>query len=634
VATLDCTCRRPTGPPRESTPRKTPAHFQPIAPTTNKPPGDQLKPWPWQTSAPLCSSCPYMSNLRKSPHYAVTAALALFFWVDARADSAAMLKDLRPGPDGSAVTFGLELNGRALFTATDGSASGLWISDGTAAGTQFLSPASFITDPFRTIPSGIQLGDSLVYAGYAGYVSNQTAELWRTDGTSAGTIPLLDFGRGGFGGGSQVARCGAGFVRMGDKAYFGVSAPDGQKLFRTDGTPAGTMEIGSFPGAACAMASQPGVVFFRSSEPNASGTLWRSNGEPGGHEPVRDMGGSPVRAVYAMQEMGGSLYFFAQVGNAVDLYRLTPGDPTAHLVLARTWSSRPGMPVMNGVIGGVLLFRDMEPDDNGGPSPVLLYRTDGTQSGTYPLSEVHDSTGASLESRFFYTGPRDAESFNLWITDGTTSGTTAIPINVSPSQIFPSTPFIPLDGHMYFMTRADGRGRNPGQLWRSDGTSGGTRRVSAAPQLSLESSGTNHAVVDGRLLLVGASTNAGEEPWVYTPNKPNPSDGGGGGGTGWPEAAGLALLLVRSLRLLSERASRSCLQAVARSGQKDPVHCQGPRPAAGLTPSRRSTGADPAGRKDAVPALSPETAAARTHAGCAATTGTHERCLRRHKRRC
>jgi len=497
----------------------------------------------------------------------------------ASAQTSQLLRDFHPGTTSTLVTFGPGLNGIALFAADDGTGIALWRSDGTPSGTQRLGGGASLT--VSTGPVGAQLGSVLVYTGYT---AAGNAELWRTDGTAAGTYLLLDLsassnlvGNPGFGAippGSNPANCGAGFVVMGSHAFYGAA---GSRLFRTDGTVAGTVQLAELS-SVCALAASGGSVYFQAMDTvTAAPLLWRSNGQPGGHERVLDDTRAPMPAPFHMVEMGGSLYFFSRVRNQYGLWRLTPGDPVARLVLPRTWSSFSNLPVTNAVVGNVLLFRDADEVNGIGVVP-RMYRTDGTAGGTYALSSVQGASsarpfGAPSGNRFFYTGPVDMNSFDLWVTDGTAAGTTSIRMSMPGDQTFPTPEFFVFNGQMHFMVNRTVSNISHTELWRSDGTSAGTVRITEVPLISRTARGAAHyAIAGNRLLFVGESDIYGEEPWFYepavggTPGSGGSVGGGGGSGGGagsgsdggggavlWPQLLALGLLLARRQGLRIQR---------------------------------------------------------------------------------
>lgn len=138
-------------------------------------------------------------------------------------------------PSSSSPSSFASLDGTLYFTAEDGNTGReLWRSDGTAAGTMLVKDI----DPG---PAGSILAHSpmlgangAVYFGATGPGGNPA--LWKSDGTAAGTIPLKDV---------QVYGLAAMIQRNG-LVYFVAGPPTGTlELWRTDGTTADAALIAS-----------------------------------------------------------------------------------------------------------------------------------------------------------------------------------------------------------------------------------------------------------------------------------------------------------------------------------------------------------------------------------------------------
>jgi ELWxxDGT repeat protein len=103
-----------------------------------------------------------------------------------------LVRDIAPGPESSTPVPLAEVNGEMYlgvsFTTDGFGRSELWKSDGTRAGTRFVSSAA---------PSGdfsaAALGDELYYASRLFEVGE---ELWKSDGTRKGTKLVVDLFRG------------------------------------------------------------------------------------------------------------------------------------------------------------------------------------------------------------------------------------------------------------------------------------------------------------------------------------------------------------------------------------------------------------------------------------------------------
>ena len=142
------------------------------------------------------------------------------------------------GQEAGCGAWALPFNGRTWFVGKiPGSyAVDLWSTDGTAAGTRV---EITLPDEIRQLPvCNLQLSSNgLVFT--VGY-NNYNGALWRTDGTLAGTLRLgnitpVGAGAGQFADSSTVAALNGTVYLLADD-----SAGTGRELWRTDGTTAGT----------------------------------------------------------------------------------------------------------------------------------------------------------------------------------------------------------------------------------------------------------------------------------------------------------------------------------------------------------------------------------------------------------
>ena len=159
--------------------------------------------------------------------------------------------ELVPGAGGVSDPAGLNptnitvLNGEILFSGLDASGDmGLWVSDGTAAGTHELTGITGADS------SGLAPGDLTVLNGevlFRGLDQSGQAALWITDGTVAGTHELTGIA------GSSTTGIGldpSGFAVYGGVALFsGYDSSGNLELWQTNGAAAGTTEIGPVSGS-------------------------------------------------------------------------------------------------------------------------------------------------------------------------------------------------------------------------------------------------------------------------------------------------------------------------------------------------------------------------------------------------
>ena len=172
----------------------------------------------------------YLNVVATSWNSAVVGSRAIFFaktpaagiepWVyDDALGQASLLKDIRPGtyPSGSEYQDTIAFGNRAFFIADDGFGNALWKSDGTSAGTVRLASSS---------SAGVAATSTALF-----YVTG--GALWKTDGTAAGSSLVRAFD------GVHYPLVSAG-NRVFFKAEVGGSGAD---LWVSDGTAAGTAMV-------------------------------------------------------------------------------------------------------------------------------------------------------------------------------------------------------------------------------------------------------------------------------------------------------------------------------------------------------------------------------------------------------
>ncbi len=159
------------------------------------------------------------------------------------------------------------VNGEMFFAAQD-STHGvqLWESNGTAAGTIRLSDGNDAN-------GGIHPGDLTAVGGTLYFSANDGLaafggvgdgdQLWKSDGTAAGTVMVTDSNDG-------VAKASLfpfELTNVGGTLYFAAAdLDDGEQLFKSDGTAAGTAMVADIPGANGYPGSYPGNLTAEGSQ--------------------------------------------------------------------------------------------------------------------------------------------------------------------------------------------------------------------------------------------------------------------------------------------------------------------------------------------------------------------------------
>ena len=506
------------------------------------------------------------SNALRSGRILFSLDLAPYGWepwiTDGTSAGTHLLRNLTPEPvNGSSdPVFGFDIGGALYFGAEDGvNGRSLWRSDGSAAGTQRVAGGAPL--PENDWQPLARLGGAVIYPGDIGA---GVAELWRTDGTSSGTTLVKDLSGLRPGGGSQVTgsspgSCGLGFVVAGTTAYYGASPIGVGKLFRTDGTTTGTIELGSFPSTSrlfngrsrvCVLGQLNGEIYFEAEDPlSQTQVLWRANGQPGGYARVLTDGGAPLPAPLKMSVLNGSLYFMTSSQGQMGLWQIGPVESVARLRVPRTWPNDNAFPVVTAIVGSTLLFRDCATQvvGNNGTTVCTHYRTDGTPAGTMPLGAIQGNytgseyPGARLGNRFIYTGVADALGFDLWFTDGTAAGTTSLRVPSNAAQVNQTTDFTVFNGLVYFTVAVETNGFTHREFWRTDGTAAGTERANSVTDVVSYLKGARMAVTGNRLLFASASEAESVELWSIENEAPVAQ--ADSGSTTSPNAVSIDILL-------------------------------------------------------------------------------------------
>ncbi|MBC8154920.1 MAG: T9SS type A sorting domain-containing protein [Bacteroidetes bacterium] len=326
------------------------------------------------------------------------------------------VKDVNPGPKSSLPKILASIGNVLYFTANDGlSGSELWKTDGTEVGTvqvKDINPGGSGSAPLSYYQSPIVANNVLYFQAYTGTTGT---ELWRSDGTSTGTVLVKDINPGNANSSPQN------LATVGGTVYFQATDPvHGSELWKSDGTKAGTVLVkdiepnrnGSFPLTLTVLNS---TIFFLATTSRNGNELWRSDGTEAGTVLVKDIvPGAGNAWPRAFAPMGNRLYFAATSGNQVGLWKSDGTEAGTELVFVSHRYSVVELPIIIPLIvqavDNTLYFtadqnRDFENE---------IYQSDGTTSGTKPslaistvpeeLYEVDNVTPWGLERQTLF-GP-------------------------------------------------------------------------------------------------------------------------------------------------------------------------------------------------------------------------------------
>jgi ELWxxDGT repeat protein len=191
--------------------------------------------------------------------------------------------------------------GKSVYFAADDGKHGveLWKSDGSAKGTELVKDSN--TTPGNSNPnddSAINKSaevEKLYVSGKTLYFSandgQKGVELWKTDGTEAGTVLVKDINPSSASRASDIAN----LVAVGRTLYFSANdGANGLELWKTDGTEAGTTLVEDInPGSADSDPDQltafHGVLLFTANDGVHGSEPWGSDGTEAGTTMLRDL---------------------------------------------------------------------------------------------------------------------------------------------------------------------------------------------------------------------------------------------------------------------------------------------------------------------------------------------------------
>ncbi len=447
-----------------------------------------------------------------------------------------LVKDINPGGDSSDIWDLTVVGNEIFFVANDGVLGGeLWKSDGTEAGTMIVKDVvpgsgSSLGIQYGSLYSGRSIFPNLIEFGGELFFTPLDAvygrELWKSDGTEAGTEIVADINPGPSSGlratitSSFIGAIGIPELRSaGGSLYFVAQANSGgdEELWMTDGTQAGTVLVPNAPTVSSSLyhssydVKNPrltelnGELYFIA--PNqtvpTSLELWRTDGTGAGTNAVFTLPDGEI--VSGLDAAGDNLFIISSPISPIAATSLWVSDGTT----TGTGKILAGdSPLLLGVAGDELYFSAFENEVG-----RELWASDGTAVGTRRVADIASEVTVSSELRelkviddqLFFTAIPFDNSRELWVTDGSTSGTQPVQ-NLPPGtqgavgSNFNSNWLTEGPGGLLYTATDEA-------LWRSDGTDAGTfvLRDEAAQNLRF---------FQNRLYFTTSDATSGLELWV------------------------------------------------------------------------------------------------------------------------
>lgn len=366
-------------------------------------------------------------------------------------------------------------NGKIFYSGTGSNL--LCVTDGTSEGTIGISNLSGSTNISAIIPaqdfvyivtSDITVTPSIAY----------NDKIWKSDGTTNGTslVHAFESAPGFTNAGVYYSVSGhrKNYSVNGNTLYFSAyDSTNGKEIWKTDGTTAGTkmlkdIKAGTGSNQASGFCRIANTTLFIAQSTGFESKLWKTDGTTAGTEQI------PVAEPFFivnqdMTKLGNKVIFFAH--NTVDGYEPYVSDGTA----AGTFMLKNINPTGNSLTTQAMGLHLKMTDKycffiaNNGTN-TALWRTDGTIDGTIEvISNVTNGisnteySSTDAENLWFvnYQGNNSAQQ--LYKSNGTIEGSSLLHSTLSFAQNLSI-----YKGNLWFQSRDIGSPANA-ELWKSDG---------------------------------------------------------------------------------------------------------------------------------------------------------------------
>lgn len=461
-----------------------------------------------------------------------------------------MLKDLNEFGDGNPQHF-IEFNSNLYFSANDGSHGvELWKTDGTENGTIMVKDINSGSN--NSIQGELFVSGKYIYFGanndnFGTSLEYFGTELWRSDGTSEGTVLVKDI-YSGYGNGINNLKA----IDLNGILIFEAYTPElGKEIWRSDGTENGTSLIKDIDSIVfSSLIHNIGFFKFKNeiyfiADDNVNGIeVWKTDGTNPGTIMLKDINivgesgnvnvlnlfvdeNNEKLLFYAREENQGNLNLWVSDGTSNGTEKIDaivqPDDYYVYdlfiefknkiFISGRNSKHRSELFSLDPINLNINLFKDLNFKADGNPSKLidlngnLLFRAiDGVSDG-YQLYKSNTSTneielvkrGVNIDDKsfmivnnnqIFFSAHNGSDGFEPWTSDGTESGTYMLkdirPNGSSLWYLNDVQKFYSSNNLVYFFANDGSHGFEP---WRSDGTKEGTFMLK---DINTEGNGTGH----------------------------------------------------------------------------------------------------------------------------------------------
>ncbi|HEX2971759.1 MAG TPA: ELWxxDGT repeat protein [Tepidisphaeraceae bacterium] len=390
---------------------------------------------------------------------------------DGTAAGTVLVKDICPGPSSSSPSDAAGIDGTFYFSAYEPQTGAeLWKSDGTAAGTalvQDIVPGKGSSSPAYLTNCGGTLFFSVINIWL-------DRELWVLRGDAARCLLGAEYGADG--------SFPSGFTKAGHTILFTAGKEAYQHLWAVDETlakkpyPIVNRDVSRISSSLVAVND---TVFFPATAQSHGTELWYASGSPLSMWQTLDIAsGQESSSPTSLTAINGRLYFVAgSIAGGLEIWTISPATYQLTCITNLNGPLPDSNPTCFTDVNGTVFFRASDPVHG-----TELWKTDGTRAGTELVKDILPGSASAfppnanqdqavLDGKLFFSADDGIHGKELWMSDGTTAGTTML------KDIFPGakgsepTSFISFAGSIFFIAN-DGT-HNP-ELWKTDGTAIGT----------------------------------------------------------------------------------------------------------------------------------------------------------------
>ncbi|HEX2879910.1 MAG TPA: ELWxxDGT repeat protein, partial [Polyangiaceae bacterium] len=390
------------------------------------------------------------------------------------APASVMVRDVNPGASPSNPQNLTKVGNTLYFSATDTTGTELWKSNGTLAGTvkvKDINAGAGSSNPQHLA----DVDGTLFFMADNGADGN---ELWISNGTSGGTVMVKDINNGPSSSNPEA------MVVMDGLVYFVASdGATGTELWKSDGTEEGTLQVADVYNGTSSGLTSPSLtvmgnaIYFKGTNAANGSELWKSDGTSAGTVLVKDVNTTGSSSPQNLIKVGSTLFFSANDGTIGEELWKSDGT-TAGTVLVKDihTTAGTGSTPNSFVNANGTLFLVATDASNG----AELWKSDGSDAGTVLVKDIHTTanTGSSIQylmnvgSTLYFSATTVASGAELWKSDGSNAGTILLKdINVGATGSSPRY-MTALGSTVLF--NAVGDAATGAELWKSDGSTSGT----------------------------------------------------------------------------------------------------------------------------------------------------------------